>query len=743
MVPQPKRLKTNRVVSSSLLDPVSTLESMNGLTISREMILEFYSLHDPSKNASDIDRVYLDFRGNAAGLAEGLWMRYGVTIPLDLPGEMPGALGQVSRVAAAPLPMPIHLPLPLPLPSAVLSSTVLPHLHALNSSFSAGTSGAPLSPANLPAWRVGTQRVVWAPGVGDSIIGMSQSLRVSFDRVAMERKMMEQLVGAFSFDESPIEESRDAAKPFVFGREKWLVGAFAFPCNIAPWLATTVQHLFDACYGPPGAYMSTFRQQICMLRSVHADKLSKAKQVFDAIMLVGISASASAQEAGVPRFASDYEHNLEDQLYLANEEVVYQLLEPFAELAETHLTSICELHFDDLARWLRVAWDEEPRPLNVTKPCSTQMGGAPVMTVTEETDNAVAALRHSMPRNGLDVSSPCVANEGRAGLNNPPLEQRLDSMVSLLNHIERIEPELAFLGKLAEMGEEQARRRRGTVGSSSNGVDSSCQEYQTAAAARAAEAASAEAEFAVPLKLEEGSEVDRLEEMAVEMRNRDNLAVAQVSMGLCVTAVPVAAPVAIPAAVPAAVPTAAIPATTPTVGSGDYVGDKNQGGGYYAIGDESAEGRVRRQWADATSGIGSFVKVNQKRYTTANPPMKHTGMLGTWEVSNKREVETYGRFLAEVGYPWFLRQFMLNALSKMTIVDTGTTAEDQGVVISAVGKYLGFKLESGWSYEEIPPIVFRHQVITALPLHATTSNLPCTSTSTDLLCSSHLLPHLT
>jgi hypothetical protein len=60
---------------------------------------------------------------------------------------------------------------------------------------------------------------------------------------------------------------------------------------------------------------------------------------------------------------------------------------------------------------------------------------------------------------------------------------------------------------------------------------------------------------------------------------------------------------------------------------------------------------------------------------------------------------------ADFGYPWFMRQFLSATMSFISVVDD----PEEGIVISARGKFLGFKMEKG-NYKEIPPMVFRHQV---------------------------------
>jgi hypothetical protein len=104
--------------------------------------------------------------------------------------------------------------------------------------------------------------------------------------------------------------------------------------------------------------------------------------------------------------------------------------QPYIEVGTQQLQGITSLHFDDLKRWLAVGWDSSGF-LSQKKTSFDQ-------TISDQCYNQAAdeqeeRLRH----NGSMLSS---------------------SIVSTLNHIGRIDPDLAFLAKLAEIGESCQRQ---------------------------------------------------------------------------------------------------------------------------------------------------------------------------------------------------------------------------------------------------------------------------------------------
>jgi hypothetical protein len=87
---------------------------------------------------------------------------------------------------------------------------------------------------------------------------------------------------------------------------------------------------------------------------------------------------------------------------------------------------------------------------------------------------------------------------------------------------------------------------------------------------------------------------------------------------------------------------------------------------------------------------------------------------GTWELSTKQGKERYGRFLANEGYPWFLRQFMGRAMSRLWLqyanAEEGETQVGYGhgrrLLCSACGKILGYSLSN--INKRIPPMMYHH-----------------------------------
>jgi hypothetical protein len=351
---------------------------------------------------------------------------------------------------------------------------------------------------------------------------------------------------------------------------------------MGPCLATTVQHLFDAVYSPGGPYNQRFRHQIQSLCHTHAEQLRKGKKLYDATARLdsrGVFHGTLQRDSASFSAEKDASLDLEkDGNTLEADDMWLELLQPFVELASEQLKGICELHFDDLSRWLAVTWDgNEDSDLRSRFGTTPTLGGRlgsphmPNLTITDE-----AAV-------GGEVNA--VGFEGPKDLLEGPLwvSDATESMISLLKHIGRMDTDLAFLANMGEMCE-MAEMEKTSLPSKD--------------------------ELAI-----------RWKRRACQMAEMEN--------------------------------TSAPPPTAPAV-----------------------------------------------------PP----GMLGEWDLCGKQSLKQlealYGRFFKAVGYPWFLRQFMMRVFSTLTLVDKG----EAGLLLTPVGKFMGFMLPQGQQFNEVPGIEFRHQV---------------------------------
>jgi hypothetical protein len=352
----------------------------------------------------------------------------------------------------------------------------------------------------------------------------------------------------------------------------------SFPGNIEPYLATSVQDLFDSVYSPGGAYNQFFRQELQTLVHAHTEQLRTGKNFYDAMMLVGIS-SPDSEPALIK--------TKEVAMYLASEGALLLLLQPFMELASEQLRGICELHSDDILRWLAQSSlsDRKGRGRGALQEREI---------VLEPLTGSSSGVGTSLP-----AHSPVADDAGRdrdgdreRGPLDPPLFLGQTAIVEFLNHIGRIDPDLVFLAKLAEIS------------------DSCGWQART-----------------------------------------------------------------------------------------DHANEKERGEGAYGASPEPALAEV----FPAMGVSDFFAQLLNDSEALHSPHLKCAKMLGTWEICDKQNFDNYGRFLAAVGYPWFLRQFLGRAMSCMTIVD----AVDQGVVVSACGSFLGYNMEN--INKRMPPMVFRHQ----------------------------------
>jgi hypothetical protein len=358
---------------------------------------------------------------------------------------------------------------------------------------------------------------------------------------------------------------------------------------MTPCLAPTVQHLFDAVYSPGGPYNQRFRHQIQSLCHAHAEQLRKGKKLYDATVLLNPRSLTNTSS-----FAAYTRH--EADTYAANEDMMWlQLLQPFAELAAEQLKGICELHFDDLSRWLAVTWDENEEKNE--RVGSAQQGVPPNLTITDE----AATFGNQTPNIAVAVSSGafCQAIKGGVQVHKDLwIADAAESMISLLKHIGRMDSDLAFLANMGEMCE--------------------------------------------------------MAEM--ETNNATNARRTEPE--------------------PAPRPPYCSPPRLPV-----------------------------------SSGAATYSAGNKRSHLPPpTAPDVPPGMLGRWDLCGKHNLKQlqalHGQFFKAIGYPWFLRQFMMRVFSTCTLVDNG----EAGLKLTPVGKFMGYTLPEGRQFNEIPAIGFRHQV---------------------------------
>jgi hypothetical protein len=234
--------------------------------------------------------------------------------------------------------------------------------------------------------------------------GMDLTLRACFDKMALEREMLEEYLplvmddgvatGAPHTSVGRSSVARYAPPPLSPAEADADVAA----CN--PPQLSTLRLLFECVYLPPGVYNQLFRQQVQDLRSILAEQLRIAKQIHGTATLVSISSTDA---------------------HRSHQDLKQQVLEPFVELAGQQTARLCVLHSEELSRWLTSAYDGFP----------------------PNRSDPISAMENDLG-DGLIGSSQSVLQSIQPILN--------PAIVSCLNHIGRIEPELAFLAKLAEIG---------------------------------------------------------------------------------------------------------------------------------------------------------------------------------------------------------------------------------------------------------------------------------------------------
>jgi hypothetical protein len=83
---------------------------------------------------------------------------------------------------------------------------------------------------------------------------------------------------------------------------------------------------------------------------------------------------------------------------------------------------------------------------------------------------------------------------------------------------------------------------------------------------------------------------------------------------------------------------------------------------------------------------------------------------GTWEICDPNQLVKLDQFLEDVGYPWFIRQFLKHVSSRLE----ATHCEEQ-LGFFPVGKFLGCTVSN--FQNKIPPMVFRNQPTLNEPKH--------------------------
>jgi hypothetical protein len=341
-----------------------------------------------------------------------------------------------------------------------------------------------------------------------------------------------------------------------------------------------------------------------------------------------------------------------------HQELMEHVLEPFTRLAGLQTRGLCELHYDDLTQWLTVG-------CVITKP-----GGLTnLLTVYETGEYGVVAgsasgLDAEMvvgdEDGGLDPEDECPdARASRTVLYSSLGTHTLllysyyttvlilyycthTILYSSLGHIGRVNPELAFLSKLAEFG----------------------------------------------LVAEMGAYKERVHEECHNERAPEE----------CMGGQDLAAQVAAVDSIQNDLSGfAGFFAQLPSFVSFNCTSSAAT----YGAANPSSPG------VSTSSGASSTSSTPTNEYTNPLPPSQHAAMLGMWAgLENPQNRSTYETYLKVLGYPWFLRQFVMAAMSSQTIVDD----PNRGIVVTAVGRFLGFKLRNG-AYKEMPPCVFRHQVL--------------------------------
>jgi hypothetical protein len=364
-------------------------------------------------------------------------------------------------------------------------------------------------------------------------------------------------------------------------------------------------------YEPNGAYNRLFRHEIHSLSLLHTEQLRTGKSFYDAMMLVCMSSAKSSA------CAESILANPEGEMYLANERVMLQLLQPFIELGSKQLRGICELHSDSLASWLII---EDKNRDSLTRTDASMH--AVDLNADMHLDAAEGGDAEMHDAGGGDAKHFVMMGDEGGGPEHTPSDGQAAPFlfwntltVAFLNHIGRINPDLVFMAKLAEIGERcgwQARAEHNRPGSHHS---------------------------------------------PAPQPPRNGLPISKVGGG----------------AARAQIMHYALAQTSSLSGKSFLLPATKFGSQFNPV----------QTPCNSNVGVRDFFAqlVPQLRDPCAPPP-KHAALLRSWELIENQS-ESYGRFLAAIGYPWFLRQFLGRAMSKISAVDAG-----EHVVVSACGKPL-------------------------------------------------------
>jgi hypothetical protein len=154
------------------------------------------------------------------------------------------------------------------------------------------------------------------------------------------------------------------------------IGADPAGAHVTPTPITGLKELFDSIYHEGGAYHHRFEDEIQGLAQEHAEQLRAGSSFFDALSVVEIFSSITSAAAPLVEMAQSDEparspeikardgtgaydagaagmtENPAIDAYQANESAMHTLLQPFVELGSKQLQTLCELHSEDLKRWL-------------------------------------------------------------------------------------------------------------------------------------------------------------------------------------------------------------------------------------------------------------------------------------------------------------------------------------------------------------------------------------------------------
>ena len=102
----------------------------------------------------------------------------------------------------------------------------------------------------------------------------------------------------------------------------------------------------------------------------------------------------------------------------------------------------------------------------------------------------------------------------------------------------------------------------------------------------------------------------------------------------------------------------------------------------------------------------------------------------TWEIFDKKAFDSYSLFFTRCGYPWFLRQFLVRAMSVIYVRHIDAGQGPNQLVVGMCGRFHGVDIEN--LIKKMPPMVFTlpHHMPVALAgrqwfaVSATTEGVP-------------------